>query len=202
MKKALLAIVIIIMSLTTSCSVYNQNYNDYLATLKKYEDQKKEMERNFEKRQLEIKEYYRAQDSIEKANRIQEKIESDSINRVYICFGDYTFSRKDRDIRSGYSKRDGHIPYCSVKSFDEEEAKAIKEHIERNIEYYQEKYNCKLSVYYTFGKSMEHIFGKNYQTVNVSVVYHDWENEYQEHHKALEKKSNIEKQKRLESINW
>lgn len=121
----------------------------------------------------------------------------DEIQKIKI--GDYEFGRRF-EVTDYIEKRCyGKISY--VYTYDEreygasEEINALISHIERNKEYYEEKYKCEI----------ENVsIGRDFvgHCLLLVVIYPDWEEEHNRQQKELANTKNLEREKRLESINW
>lgn len=122
-------------------------------------------------------------------------------DRSKINIGDYTFMRTDYDVRLGYQKGNGRIWYSySLYGMNSDEAIAVKQHIERNLDYYQEKYNGKIVV--SVGEMFSCFDKGNRRHISIVIEYNDWVDEYNRAVEEKKNKDNLARNKRLESINW
>ena len=119
----------------------------------------------------------------------------DNVNRNVINIGDYAFNRYLKITEGNH----GNITY--VHTYDKkedgayEEMAVLKDHIERNKTYYEEKYKFVIeSIYYW------EYYGS--ESLQITVVYPDWEEEYDRQQSELKKAKDTAREKRLESINW
>lgn len=124
----------------------------------------------------------------------------DNVNREVINIGDYAFNRYVK-ITERVSEKRNHGSITYVHTYDKkedgayEEMAILKNHIERNKAYYEEKYKCVIeSIYYW------EYYGS--ESLQIDVVYPDWEEEYDRQQSELKKAKDTAREKRLESINW
>lgn len=120
-------------------------------------------------------------------------------DRQKIKIGDYEFGRLYDAIDYSEKRCYGKISYIYDYNQREygasEEINALISHIERNKEYYEEKYKCKIENVYQWRNSGN-------ACLLLVVTYPDWEEEHNRQQKELENTKNLERERRLESINW
>ena len=121
----------------------------------------------------------------------------DEIQKIKI--GDYEFGRlfdaNDYVEKRCYGKISYVYAYNEREYGASEEINALISHIERNKEYYEEKYKCEIE-----NVSLRRYFGN--PCLLLVVTYPDWEEEHNRQQKELVNTKNLEREKRLESINW
>ncbi|MBQ2175981.1 MAG: hypothetical protein II453_13245 [Alphaproteobacteria bacterium] len=118
--------------------------------------------------------------------------------RQKIKIGDYEFRRcfEVTVEKRCYGKISYSYIYDETEYGASEEINALISHIERNKEYYEEKYKCEIENI-SIGRDFSGL-----RCLLLVVIYPDWEEEHNRQQRELANTKNLEREKRLESINW